>query len=129
MISPPFKPDILEVADAGGLRVVAVAEHGDIDQVRRRRILPDLGIGALNRMFGTLPWPSGPSHGCARPEFSVFPARGERIERTVTTGPPSAFSTSPRPLQMPNDKRIRGRTYCPGATFCSPMVAGLARIM
>ena len=24
--------------------VVAVAEHGDIDQVRRRRILPDLGI-------------------------------------------------------------------------------------
>ena len=26
------------------MRVVAVAEHGDIDQVRRRRILPDLGI-------------------------------------------------------------------------------------
>jgi hypothetical protein len=26
------------------VRVVAVAEHGDIDQVRRRRILPDLGI-------------------------------------------------------------------------------------
>ena len=24
---------------------------------------------------------------------------------------------------------IRGRTYCPGATFCSPMVAGFARIM
>ena len=28
------------------MRVVAVAEHGDIDQVRRRRILPDLGIDA-----------------------------------------------------------------------------------
>ena len=28
------------------LRVVAVAEHGDIDQVRGRRILPNLGIDA-----------------------------------------------------------------------------------
>jgi len=44
--SPSFKPDILEVADAGGVRVVAIAEYGDIDQVRRRRILPDLGIDA-----------------------------------------------------------------------------------
>ena len=26
------------------MRVVAIAEYGDIDQVRRRRILPDLGI-------------------------------------------------------------------------------------
>jgi len=26
--------------------VVAVAEHGDIDQVRRRRVLPDLAIDA-----------------------------------------------------------------------------------
>ena len=42
--SPPFKPDVIEIADAGGVRVVAVAEHGNIDQVRRRRILPDLGI-------------------------------------------------------------------------------------
>src|SRR5215471_15015133 len=31
--SPPFQPDILEVADAGGVRVVAVAEYGDIDHV------------------------------------------------------------------------------------------------
>ena len=44
--SPPFKPDIGEVADAGGVRVVAVAKHRDIDQVRRRRIFPDLGIDA-----------------------------------------------------------------------------------
>ena len=42
--SAPFKADVSEVADAGGVRVVAVAEHGDIDQVRRRRTLPDLGI-------------------------------------------------------------------------------------
>ena len=28
------------------MRVVAVAEHGGIDQVRGRRILPDLGIDA-----------------------------------------------------------------------------------
>jgi hypothetical protein len=28
------------------VRVVAVAEHGHIDQVCRRRILPDLGIDA-----------------------------------------------------------------------------------
>jgi hypothetical protein len=32
--SPPFKSDEGEVADAGGMRVVAFAEHGDIDQVR-----------------------------------------------------------------------------------------------
>jgi hypothetical protein len=31
--------------------IVAVAEHGDIDQVRRRRILPDLGIDALQIDF------------------------------------------------------------------------------
>src|SRR5436305_4498199 len=42
----PFKPDIGEVADAGGVRVVAVAEHGNIYKVRRRGILPDLGIDA-----------------------------------------------------------------------------------
>jgi hypothetical protein len=35
-----------EVADAGGVRVVAVAEHGNIYQVRGRRILPNLGIDA-----------------------------------------------------------------------------------
>ena len=29
------------------MRVIAVAEHGDIDQVRRRRILPDLGIDVV----------------------------------------------------------------------------------
>ena len=28
------------------MRVVAVTKHGDIDQVRRRRILPDLGVDA-----------------------------------------------------------------------------------
>jgi hypothetical protein len=28
------------------VRVVAVTKHGDIDQVRRRRILPDLAINA-----------------------------------------------------------------------------------
>ena len=32
--SPPVKSDMGEVADAGGMRVVAFAEHGDIDQVR-----------------------------------------------------------------------------------------------
>jgi hypothetical protein len=42
--SPPFKSNIGDVADAGGVRVVAVAEHVVIDQVRRRGILPDLGI-------------------------------------------------------------------------------------
>ena len=42
--STPFKPDIGEIANAGRVRVVAVAEPGDIDQVRRRRILLDLGI-------------------------------------------------------------------------------------
>jgi len=35
----PFKSHILEVADAGGVRVIAVAEHGDIEHVRRCRIL------------------------------------------------------------------------------------------
>src|SRR6516162_2749921 len=44
--SPPFEPDISEVANAGGVRVVAVAEHGYIDHVRGCRILPDLGIDA-----------------------------------------------------------------------------------
>src|ERR1700726_2183376 len=33
--SPPFKPDVSEITDAGCVRVVAVAEHGDIDQVHR----------------------------------------------------------------------------------------------
>jgi hypothetical protein len=42
--SPPFKPDVIEIADAGGVRVVAVTKHGDIDQVCRRRILLDLAI-------------------------------------------------------------------------------------
>jgi hypothetical protein len=44
--SPPLKSDMGEVADAGGVRVVAVAEYGDIDQMRRRRILSDLSTGA-----------------------------------------------------------------------------------
>ena len=35
-----------QVVDASGVRVVAVAEHGDIDHVRWRRILPDLSIDA-----------------------------------------------------------------------------------
>jgi len=35
-----------EIADAGGVRVVAIAEHGHIEHVCRRRILPDLGIDA-----------------------------------------------------------------------------------
>jgi hypothetical protein len=35
-----------EAPNAGGVRVVAVAEHGDIHHVRRRRILPDLAIDA-----------------------------------------------------------------------------------
>jgi len=33
-----LKADISEVADAGGMRIVAVAEGGDVDKVRRRRI-------------------------------------------------------------------------------------------
>jgi hypothetical protein len=44
--SPPFEPDVIEITDAGGVRVVAVTKHGDIDQVRWRRILPDLPIDA-----------------------------------------------------------------------------------
>ena len=44
--SPLFEPDVIEIADAGGVRVVAVAEYGDIDQVRRRGIFPDLAIDA-----------------------------------------------------------------------------------
>jgi hypothetical protein len=44
--SPPFEPDVGEIANAGGVRIIAIAEHGDIDQVRRRRILPHLGIDA-----------------------------------------------------------------------------------
>src|SRR5271169_3583608 len=44
--SPPLESDIGEVADAGGVRVVAVAEHGDIDQVSGCGILPDLCIDA-----------------------------------------------------------------------------------
>jgi hypothetical protein len=44
--SPPFESNIGEVADAGGVRVVAVAEHGDIDRMRRCGIIPDLGIDA-----------------------------------------------------------------------------------
>src|SRR5580704_9189548 len=42
--SPPFEPDVIEITDAGGVSIIAVAEHGDIDQVRRRHILPDLGV-------------------------------------------------------------------------------------
>ena len=34
--SSPFKPHIREVADAGRVRVVANAEHGDINEVPRR---------------------------------------------------------------------------------------------
>jgi hypothetical protein len=41
-----FKPDIGEVPDVGGVRIVAVAEHGDIDQMCRCGILPDLAIDA-----------------------------------------------------------------------------------
>jgi hypothetical protein len=37
-----FKPDIGEVPDVGGVRIVTVAEHGDIDQMCRCGILPDL---------------------------------------------------------------------------------------
>jgi hypothetical protein len=44
--SPPFETDVIEIANAGGVRIIAVAEYGDIDQVRRRGILPDLGIDA-----------------------------------------------------------------------------------
>src|SRR5215472_809123 len=44
MASPSFQPDIRKIANAGGVRVVAVAEYGDIDQMRRRHIFPDLGI-------------------------------------------------------------------------------------
>ena len=44
--SPPFEPDVSKITDAGGVRIIAVAEHRDIDQVRWRRILPDLGIDA-----------------------------------------------------------------------------------
>jgi hypothetical protein len=44
--SLPFQPDILEVADAGSVCIVAVAEHGDVGQVRsdpdRRRKARDL---------------------------------------------------------------------------------------
>ena len=43
--SPPFKSNMGEVADAGGMRVVGAAED-DIDQVRGCGILPDLGIDA-----------------------------------------------------------------------------------
>src|SRR5215831_20377709 len=44
--SPPFEPDVIEITDAGGVRVVAVTKHGDIDQVGRCRLLPDFGIDA-----------------------------------------------------------------------------------
>jgi hypothetical protein len=33
------------------VRVVAVAEHGNIDQVRRRGILPNLGIDASEVVY------------------------------------------------------------------------------
>ena len=36
----------LSTCDAGGVRIIGVAEHRDIDQVSRRLILPDLGIDA-----------------------------------------------------------------------------------
>ena len=39
-------PDRIAAAASSGVRIVAVAEYGDIDQVRRRRILPDLRIDA-----------------------------------------------------------------------------------
>ena len=45
-VSPPFESDISKVADAGGVGVVAVAEHRDIDQVCGCGIIPDLGIDA-----------------------------------------------------------------------------------
>src|SRR5690349_13059471 len=44
--SPLFELDVIEITDAGSVRVVAIPEHGHIDQVRRRRILPDLGVHA-----------------------------------------------------------------------------------
>jgi hypothetical protein len=40
------------------MRVVAVAEHGNVDQVRRRWFLPDLGIDALQVDFLVKPLPN-----------------------------------------------------------------------
>src|SRR6516164_1486594 len=37
--APLFEPDVIEITDAGGVRVVAVPKHGDMNQMRRRRIL------------------------------------------------------------------------------------------
>jgi hypothetical protein len=46
VIDPPPSRTYGEIADAGRVRVVAVTKHGDIDQVSRRRLLPDLAIDA-----------------------------------------------------------------------------------
>ena len=45
-VSLPFHLDILEVADAGRMRIIAVAEHGDVGQMHRCGILPNLGVDA-----------------------------------------------------------------------------------
>src|ERR1700720_2631545 len=42
--SPPFEPDVIEITDAGGVSIIAVAEHRDIDQVCPRGVFPNLGV-------------------------------------------------------------------------------------
>jgi hypothetical protein len=47
LAAPPFESHIREEADAGGVRIDAVREHGDIDYVCGHRIFPDFGIDSF----------------------------------------------------------------------------------
>jgi hypothetical protein len=105
-----FSRALVERAADGQLDVPPPREHRvggkvDIDMAKQHRCAvigcePNAQHPVLHR--------EAHAHRRTGPEFSMSPARGERIERealpkihsksiTVTTGPPSGFKTSPRP--------------------------------
>src|SRR5580692_8442438 len=46
--SPPFEPDVIEITDAGGVSIIAVAEHRDIDQVCPRGVFPGRRVDGMH---------------------------------------------------------------------------------
>lgn len=81
--SPPLKPDIRKIADAGGVRVITVAEHGDGDQVRRCRILPDRSATQASDSRNRLLKIAFDEHrvACGDPTPIVEPFTGQGLDR------------------------------------------------
>ena len=81
--SPPLKPDIRKIADAGGVRVITVAEHGDVDQVRRCRILPDRSATQASDSRNRLLKIAFDEHrvACGDPSPIVEPFTGQGLDR------------------------------------------------